>query len=57
MDGAVAALAREGGLPSTMWAGPEGGSRFKKGKAAPTRGTVRTAPVGMRLGFAGETFG
>jgi predicted ATPase len=40
-DGAVAALAREGGLPSTMWAGPEGGSRFKNGKAAPTHGTVR----------------
>src|SRR3954471_17186220 len=31
-NGAVAALAREGGLPSTLWAGPENGVR---------RGTTR----------------
>jgi len=48
-NGAVAALAREGGLQSTLWAGPEAG----KG----TQGTVRTKPVGLRLGFAGDDFG
>ena len=47
-NGAVAALAREGGLQSTLWAGPE---------AAGPRGTVRTRPVGLRLGFAGDDFG
>src|SRR5689334_18822310 len=52
-NGAVAALAREGGLPSTLWAGPENGVR------AGTRiqGTVRTKAVGLRLGFAGDEFG
>lgn len=52
-NGAVAALAREGGLPSTLWAGPEHGT--KPGRR--TQGTVRTAPVGLRLGFGGEEFG
>ncbi|HWM06399.1 MAG TPA: AAA family ATPase [Actinophytocola sp.] len=47
-NGAVAALAREGGLQSTLWAGPEAGG---------TQGTVRRRPVGLRLGFAGEDFG
>jgi predicted ATPase len=48
-NGAVAALAREGGLPSTLWAGPEGKSA--------RQGTVRKQPVGLRLGFAGDEFG
>ncbi|MEY9931212.1 putative ATPase [Catenulispora sp. GP43] len=52
-NGAVAALAREGGLRSTLWAGPEQGT--KAGRRA--QGTVRTAPVGLRLGFGGEEFG
>jgi predicted ATPase len=52
-NGAVAALAREGGLPSTLWAGPQNGARPGK----PVQGTVRTKPVGLRLGFAGDEFG
>ncbi|MDQ0376802.1 AAA family ATPase [Amycolatopsis thermophila] len=51
-NGAVAALAREGGLPSTLWAGPEA-----VGKHGTVRGTVRTKPVGLRLGFGGDEFG
>ncbi|GAB3564133.1 AAA family ATPase [Amycolatopsis endophytica] len=51
-NGAVAALAREGGLPSTLWAGPEA-----VGKRATVQGTVRTKPVGLRLGFGGDEFG
>ena len=51
--GVVAALAREGGLPSTLWAGPEFGT--KSGRR--TEGTVRVNPVGLRLGFAGDEFG
>ncbi|WP_020418071.1 AAA family ATPase [Amycolatopsis sp. ATCC 39116] len=49
-NGAVAALAREGGLPSTLWAGPE-----SVGKSV--QGTVRTKRVALRLGFAGDEFG
>jgi predicted ATPase len=56
-NGAVAALAREGGLPSTLWAGPEhlGGS-VRRGEH-PIQGTVRGGPVSLRLGFAGDDFG
>jgi predicted ATPase len=53
-NGAVAALAREGGLPSALWAGPESVGRAGKG---PVQGTRRTKPVGLRLGFAGDEFG
>ena len=52
-NGAVAALAREGGLPSTLWAGPETAGRAGR----PVQGTVRTKPIGLRLGFAGDEFG
>ncbi|MEZ0112874.1 putative ATPase [Catenulispora sp. EB89] len=52
-NGAVAALAREGGLRSTLWAGPERGT--KPGQRA--QGTVRSVPVGLRLGFGGDEFG
>ncbi|HEX4224890.1 MAG TPA: AAA family ATPase [Pseudonocardiaceae bacterium] len=48
-NGAVAALAREGGLASTLWAGPE--------KVGRPGGGGRTKPVALRLGFAGEEFG
>ncbi|MFL6124109.1 AAA family ATPase [Actinophytocola sp.] len=51
--GAVAALAREGGLSSTLWAGPEQGSR----KGRPVQGTVRTRPIELRLGFGGDEYG
>lgn len=51
-NGAVGSLAREGGLASTLWAGPENGSRDGR-----TRGTTRRDPVGLRLGFGGDPFG
>src|SRR6202789_3099379 len=56
-NGAVAALAREGGLASTLWAGPQGGSSGAKRRGYPTQGTVRTAPQAVKLGFAGDEFG
>jgi predicted ATPase len=52
-NGAIAALAREGGLNSTLWAGPE----HPRKRGGRVQGTVRTAPVGLRLGFAGDDFG
>jgi predicted ATPase len=52
-NGAIAALAREGGVSSTLWAGPEQGA--KKGR--PVQGTTRTRPVGLRLGFGSDEYG
>lgn len=55
--GAVAALAREGGLSSTLWAGPEVIGRAVKDGRSSAQGTVRSAPVALRLGFSGDGFG
>lgn len=54
LGGAVGAVAREGGLRSTLWAGPEQGGRAARA-GGPVQGTRRTAPVALRLGFAGAT--
>ncbi|SNT57885.1 Predicted ATPase [Asanoa hainanensis] len=56
-NGAVAALAREGGLPSTLWAGPDVIGRAVREGEHPVQGTVRTGPVSLRLGFATDSFG
>jgi len=53
----VASLAREGGLPSTLWAGPETISRSVKSGQHPVQGTRRKQPVSLLLGFASEDFG
>jgi len=53
----VPSLAREGGLPSTLWAGPEGiAASVRRGDYA-VQGTRRTEPVSLRLGFAGDQYG
>ncbi|MGK2881583.1 MAG: AAA family ATPase [Mycobacterium sp.] len=51
----IGSLAREGGLQSVLWAGPEhlDGAR-RSGK---TEGTIRTRPVSLELGFASDDFG
>jgi predicted ATPase len=55
--GVVNALAREGGLPSTLWAGPEQITpRMQRGEV-PIEGGPRQEPVALKLGFAGEAFG
>jgi predicted ATPase len=53
----VSSLAREGGLQSTLWAGPETPSRAVKRGDHPVQGTTRKHPVSLRLGFAGDDFG
>lgn len=50
-------LAVEGGLSSTLWAGPEAFSRGMKTGEQPVQGTRRKNPVSLRLGFAGDDFG
>lgn len=52
--GVVRSLAREGGLPSVLWAGPEQFSAAMRRGEQPVEGTGRTGPVHLRLGFAGE---
>jgi predicted ATPase len=56
-NGAVAALAREGGLPSTLWAGPETIGRSVREGRHPVQGTVRTGRVSLQLGYSGDEFG
>src|SRR6478736_1649577 len=53
----VTSLAREGGLQSTLWAGPEPISRAVKQGDYPVQGTRRKHPVSLRLAFAGDEFG
>lgn len=54
---AVAALAREGGLPSTLWAGPETISGSMRRGEVPVQGTRRTGPVRLQIGFASDGLG
>jgi len=55
--GVITSLAREGGLQSTLWAGPEMFSRSVKRGEHPVQGTARKDPINLRLGFAGDDFG
>ncbi|MCV7191330.1 AAA family ATPase [Mycolicibacterium brumae] len=51
----IGSLAREGGLNSALWAGPErlGGAR----RTGRTEGTVRRESVSLALGYAADDFG
>ncbi len=51
---AIGALAAEGGLGSTMWAGPEHLSGAMRRGDVPVQGTRRTGPVRLQVGFASE---
>jgi len=53
----IPSLAREGGLQSTLWAGPEEFARSVKSGEHPVQGTLRKDRVSLRLGFSGEEFG
>jgi len=53
----VHSLAAEGGLPSTLWAGPESFGRAVKRGEHPVQGTVRKGPVSLKLGFGGTDYG
>lgn len=44
----ISAVAREGGLSSLLWAGPENGG---------SEGAVRTRPIAVQLGFASDDLG
>jgi predicted ATPase len=52
----VASLAHEGGLTSTLWAGPETISRSVRKGEHPVEGTPRQAAVSLKLGFAADPY-
>ena len=54
--GVVSSLAREGGLASTLWAGPEVGAQSARRRGHAVEGTVRKGPVSLGLGFIGDEF-
>jgi predicted ATPase len=51
----IGSLAREGGLESALWAGPEqpAGAR----RTGQVQGTSRTHPVSLEMGYAADDFG
>jgi predicted ATPase len=53
----IQSLAAEGGLQSTLWAGPETFSRAMKAGTQPIQGLVRKNPVSLKLGFSGADYG
>jgi predicted ATPase len=53
----IASLAMEGGLSSTLWAGPEKFSRAMKDGEQAVEGLMRAGPVSLKLGFASDDYG
>ena len=53
----VRSIALEGGLHSTLWAGPEAYSRAMKAGQQPIQGVVRQKEVRLKLGFSGSDYG
>jgi predicted ATPase len=52
----IASLAREGGLESVLWGGPEHlGAAVRSGQH-PVQGTTRSGPISLQLGFASDDF-
>ncbi len=56
-DRVIPSIAQEGGLGSTLWAGPETIARSVVRGDHPLEGTVRTGPVSLRLGYSSTDFG
>lgn len=46
-------LAKEGGLDSVLWAGPESLSGARRGH--PVQGTLRSGPISLKLGIGGDS--
>ena len=53
----VQSLAMEGGIQSTLWAGPESFSRAVKRGELPVQGTSRRNPISLKLGFSSGDYG
>src|SRR5688500_1451675 len=55
--GVINALAREGGLQSTLWAGPEKISTGMREGRVPVQGVQRKEAIRLRLGYGSKEFG
>ena len=55
--GIVSSLAREGGLKSTFWAGPEKISQAMRAGRVAVQGTQRKEAVRLKLAFSGKECG
>lgn len=53
----IASLAREGGLPSTFWAGPEKTARAVRQGRYGVEPLQKRKVASLKLGFGGDTFG
>src|ERR1700744_2506819 len=53
----VGSLAREGGLPSTFWAGPETIARSVRQGQFAVEGLAKRKTASLKLGFGGDTYG
>jgi len=53
----VASLSREGGLPSTFWAGPETIARSVRQGTHAVEGLAKLKTASLKLGFGGDTYG
>src|SRR6202451_4438646 len=53
----VASLAREGGLPSTFWAGPETIARTVRQGTYAVEPLAKRKVASLKLGFGGDTYG
>ncbi|MEM7172812.1 MAG: AAA family ATPase [Pseudomonadota bacterium] len=53
----IGALAQEGGLDSTLWAGPRSFSRAMKAGEVPIQGSRHREGASLKLGFASEDYG
>jgi predicted ATPase len=53
----IASLAREGGLPSTLWAGPKTIARSVRQGDHAVEGLARRDVASLKLGFGSDTFG
>lgn len=57
LNAVVASVAREGGLPSTFWAGPETIARSVRQGAHPVEGLAKRKVASLKLGFGGDAYG
>jgi predicted ATPase len=57
LNSVVGSLAREGGLPSTFWAGPETIARSVRQGAYAVEPLAKRKVASLKLGFGGDTYG
>ena len=57
MNSVVSSLAREGGLPSTFWAGPETIARAVRQGAYEVEGLAKRKVASLKLGFGSDEYG